>query len=382
MPYFCNFRYHVLTLVLLAAILQLPLAPTCFAELKKHRDKKISFSQPRIYSDSDLEQNPEEDLFENAVNEYLGVPYRRGGSGNKGFDCSGLTRKLYLEIYGINLPHNSAAQCRLNIFDRVPLNPDAFESRDLLFFQSKNKRINHVGIYLENGKFLHATSGKGVTVSDLNDSYWKRRLVASRRIKDAIATRPSGGFDSLYEDSSGTYANDINLGYSADIHQNLNLKIETFYSGSFLTPDFFLEQSSRLEKDMLLGSWFGLRAETAFQPARWLKITPSIEALDGLSWNNEINDRSWKVYGLETAIKPISSQWSFVLSLHSLLSENYEEAEKEDGDTDIGLHINYRVSNSMRFSITGNWEGSYLLRDKEIASLTHDLLYFNMFLTF
>jgi hypothetical protein len=382
MPYSHNLRYYILSVVLFTAILQFFPAPNCFAELKKYRDKKFSFSQLKICSDSDLEQNPEEDSFETAVNEYLGVPYRRGGSGSKGFDCSGLTRKLYLEVYGVDLPHNSAAQCGLNIFDRVPLNLDAFESRDLLFFKSKSKRINHVGIYLEDGKFLHASPGKGVMVSDLNDSYWKKRLVASRRIKDTILSKASGSLDSLSEDSSsGSYTSEIKLGYSADLNETIGLNIETFYSGSLFTPNFFMAQSPRLEKDMLLGNWYGLRAATAFKPAQWLKITPSLGMLDGPSWNNE-TDGTWHVYGLETAIKPMASQWSIVLSLHSLLNENYFNTDENDTDTDIGLHFNYWVSNSMRFSITGNWEGSYLLKDREIDKLTHDLLSFNMFLTF
>lgn len=368
-------------LVLLLALLHLISAPPCFAKKKKPKDKKSNFHQSQLCVNSGFNSDSDGMPDEDTVNEFLGIPYRRGGTGGNGIDCSGLSRRFYLEMFGIDLPHSSKEQCRLNIFDKVPLNPEAFESRDLLFFQNKSKRINHVGIYLEDGKFLHATPRNGVIISSLDESYWKRRLVASRRIKDTVLERAFRVGSSSTETRRGTRkTNEISMGYAADISRNLHVDLETFYSGLFLTHDL-LAGGSPDQTTMLSGPWQGIRAATHIRPADWLRITPSIGVLDGPSiWCD--GDGKWQVYGLETAFSPLSSRWSFVFSMQSLLNESYYSAYGDAMDTDVGLHFNYWVSETLRLSVTGNWEGSYLMRDTENGDLTQDHMSFNLDLSF
>jgi len=110
---------------------------------------------------------------------YRGARYVRGGTGRSGFDCSGFTRYVYAK-YGINLPHSSRAQ----VNHGVPVSRSQLKPGDLLFFQTRGSRISHVGIYIGDGKFVHASTPRGgVRVDSLSNSYYAKRFRAARRIK-------------------------------------------------------------------------------------------------------------------------------------------------------------------------------------------------------
>jgi cell wall-associated NlpC family hydrolase len=109
---------------------------------------------------------------------YLGTRYRYGASGARGFDCSGFTSYIYRQ-HGISLPHNSAAQYRVG----KPVSRSELRPGDLVFFRTRGSRISHVGIYIGNGKFVHASSARGrVRVDTLTSGYYHQRYVGARRI--------------------------------------------------------------------------------------------------------------------------------------------------------------------------------------------------------
>jgi cell wall-associated NlpC family hydrolase len=108
----------------------------------------------------------------------LGTPYRSGGCDpNTGFDCSGFTTWVFNK-YGIHLPRSSREQFQTG----TTVAKNNLRKGDLVFFRSK-RGINHVGIYLENGKFIHSAShGKTVTISHLDEDYWRTHYAGGRRV--------------------------------------------------------------------------------------------------------------------------------------------------------------------------------------------------------
>ncbi|HHZ19366.1 MAG TPA: C40 family peptidase [Firmicutes bacterium] len=117
---------------------------------------------------------------------WLGVPYRYGGSTPHAFDCSGFTAYVF-KNFGYSLPHSSVGQAQLGtVVTRDQLLPG-----DLVFFNTVGDRISHVGIYLGDGLFIHASSGSGqVTITPLNKGYYQKRYVCARRYLQPTGVLP------------------------------------------------------------------------------------------------------------------------------------------------------------------------------------------------
>lgn len=110
----------------------------------------------------------------------LGVPYKRGGTSEiTGFDCSGFVRHLYEKSVGQILPRRAEEQARATeVIPRDELKPG-----DLVFFNTMRRAFSHVGIYMGDGKFIHAPrSGKTVRVEDMREAYWQNRFNGARRV--------------------------------------------------------------------------------------------------------------------------------------------------------------------------------------------------------
>lgn len=107
------------------------------------------------------------------------IRYKSGGRDpSTGFDCSGFVRYVFRHGAGTELPSDSASQYRTG---KLVAKQD-METGDLVFFRIKGKRVSHVGIYLGNGRFIHAPSaGKAVSISRLDQSYWSKRFVGAKR---------------------------------------------------------------------------------------------------------------------------------------------------------------------------------------------------------
>ncbi|MGH2622690.1 MAG: C40 family peptidase [Sphingobacterium sp.] len=104
------------------------------------------------------------------VYEWLGTPYRLGGDSKRGIDCSKFSLAVYENVFNTTIGYNSRNQYA-NV---TPIRKGELQAGDLVFFKIRSRNITHVGIYLGDDKFAHASSSKGVMVSNLNEAYWKR----------------------------------------------------------------------------------------------------------------------------------------------------------------------------------------------------------------
>lgn len=111
------------------------------------------------------------------VYDWIGTPYRFGGATKKGIDCSGFTKKLYDQVFNLDIKRNSR-----DIFSMVsPVKKTDLKEGDLVFFKIHTRSISHVGIYLGDNRFAHASS-RGVAINSLDDNYYSRYFYKGGRL--------------------------------------------------------------------------------------------------------------------------------------------------------------------------------------------------------
>jgi cell wall-associated NlpC family hydrolase len=117
------------------------------------------------------------------VDEWYGTPYRMGGTSKTGVDCSAFVQAVYLSAFAVSLPRTARDQYNsARIISTTEL-----QEGDLVFFNTRGG-VSHVGIYLQNNKFIHASTSYGVTVSDMFDSYYIKRFIGAGRIEKSSAS--------------------------------------------------------------------------------------------------------------------------------------------------------------------------------------------------
>jgi lipoprotein Spr len=122
------------------------------------------------------------------VYDWIGTPYHFGGESRKGIDCSAFTKELYSEVFNLDIKRSSR-----DIFSMVnPVGKDDLKEGDLVFFKIHSRRISHVGIYLGNGRFAHASS-RGVAISSLDDNYYSRYFYKGGRMLASFKEELSNG---------------------------------------------------------------------------------------------------------------------------------------------------------------------------------------------
>jgi len=116
------------------------------------------------------------------IDSWLGVPYKYGGKDKSGTDCSGMVYSIYNNVYSFSL-NRSAYDIIQNVI-KVPIEEAKFG--DLIFFKINKNRVSHVGIYLGDKKFIHASTQLGVRIDSLEMPYYRDRFYMTGRIKDEL----------------------------------------------------------------------------------------------------------------------------------------------------------------------------------------------------
>jgi cell wall-associated NlpC family hydrolase len=158
------------------------------AEETREDDRRVDVAKIRSRLTPSVKQRPAEekslpdalsrDRVLLSVVSHLGVPYLYGGTGKKGMDCSAFTSQVYESATGSPLPRSTAEQySRGEEVEREDL-----RFGDLVFFNTTGRSPSHVGIYIEDDLFAHASVTYGVTISSLESSYYNKRFVGARRI--------------------------------------------------------------------------------------------------------------------------------------------------------------------------------------------------------
>ena len=110
---------------------------------------------------------------------WVGTPYRHAGNSSKGIDCSGFVSRIYNDVYGIKLTHSSRGMIT-EMKERVKKNQ--LQTGDILFFKIHGRRISHVGIYLKDGYFIHASISSGIMVDKITAPYYARHYYTAGRV--------------------------------------------------------------------------------------------------------------------------------------------------------------------------------------------------------
>jgi cell wall-associated NlpC family hydrolase len=112
------------------------------------------------------------------IDNWWGTKYCMGGSTKNCIDCSAFSLTMMRDVYALNLPRT--AQEQYNTAEKI--STSELKEGDLVFFGSSSRNINHVGIYVTNNKFVHASTSQGVTITDMDERYWSARYRGAGRV--------------------------------------------------------------------------------------------------------------------------------------------------------------------------------------------------------
>ena len=166
-------------------IFMLLLNSLCFSQ-NKHKSidiniaslEAISCSINSFASDINFVNQNNEFKLKSKIIFYLDTPYKFGGTTTKGIDCSAFVQNVFYFALNMSLPRTSMQQSTVGEF----IIKDSLKFGDLIFFNTRGKRVSHVGIYLEDNKFVHSSRSGGVKISDINENYYSKKFMFGRRV--------------------------------------------------------------------------------------------------------------------------------------------------------------------------------------------------------
>jgi lipoprotein Spr len=150
-----------------------------------HTGSSVELSDPLQFKYSILLDSPVEELTDGKmisfIEDWYGTRYKYGGNDKNGVDCSAFAQTFILSMYGLMLPRTSVQQYQ----NSKRLRKEELQEGDLVFFKTRGRKagISHVGVYLRNNKFVHASTSAGVMINDIGDGYYSAHYAGAGRIR-------------------------------------------------------------------------------------------------------------------------------------------------------------------------------------------------------
>lgn len=358
-----------------------------------------------------------EQRFTEEVKEYLGIPYRKGGTTKKGMDCSGFARTIYDRLLGIDLPQSSADQFHSRELDKIDTRE--LQTGDLVFFGGgkKKKRINHVGVYLSDGQFIHASTSEGVMVSSLSDTYWRKRYVGSKRhqVLNSLEELGENRADSLVEaqmfdsgvlsfyastgkstnsladngltpqaqayqasplDDDGSSNDYREASFSHNLFDGFDLSFSAFHQSSKNTSASLSGEHSTtapLDDSLYGSSRQGLTFAGDYRASDWLSFTPSITYFDQ-GGDDSLEFLPKRSFGLNTHLSSLDNRWSLSMLMNYNEGDNRNSIHAFDNRLntfDLAFKLGISLSDNLQVSIMSKYDtGSSALRSADDGVLS------------
>lgn len=177
-----RYRYPVLGLVLLVAGFLCSGLAGCrsyprYSNTTGYEKPRAPEEEQEAERERPRSANIDEALMTRIIDDYIGAPYKDGGTSTNGIDCSGLVRNVYYELDGRAIPPDVRRMFRSG----KTIEQRDLEFGDLVFFSFGTRGASHVGLYIGNGKFVHASETRGVIVSSLDESTYGGNYCGARR---------------------------------------------------------------------------------------------------------------------------------------------------------------------------------------------------------
>lgn len=173
--FFKSFIYVICLFILIGCRQHKSIPTKSIPENKSYNWIKKTYSEKLGISETNIKN---EKLYR-FIDEWYGVKYVFGGKDKNGIDCSALVSTLYANVF--NKTISSTTKSLRD--EALKIKESDLKEGDLVFFITDGRKISHIGVYLQNHKFLHASSKKGVMISDLNEPYFKNNFHSAGRIK-------------------------------------------------------------------------------------------------------------------------------------------------------------------------------------------------------
>lgn len=177
-------RFFLYTTLLFSAICFLSSCGSSKTGSRLYDPKEVAYLSRKLdikLSNRDKDDDRNMPLY-GEVSTWLGTPYRYGGLNKRGTDCSGFVMQVYKKVYNKNLPRSTSGLAKANYKKVSKQNLNTGDV--ILFATGKDKKtVSHAGIYLKDGRFIHASTSKGVMVNHIDEDYYKKAWVRAVKVK-------------------------------------------------------------------------------------------------------------------------------------------------------------------------------------------------------